>query len=77
MAVGRTLDDAEVRVAGGELRPGVADADDGAAVEDVGRERAAEPGAMDEAVFVALGEPGARSKRLAGEFGVHEFLHAV
>src|SRR5207248_3896323 len=53
---------AEMRVARGQLRPRVADADDRTAVEHVRRKAAADPASMNEAVFVALGEPGARSK---------------
>ena len=50
---------AQVRVAGRQLRPGVADADDRPAVEHVGRQAlVAHPAAMDEAVFVVLPEPG-------------------
>ena len=48
---------AEVAVARRQLRPGVADADDRPAVEDVVRQPAAEPAAMDESVLVRLAEP--------------------
>ena len=55
-------DGPEVGVAGRQLRPGIADADDRAAVEHVGRQSLiAHPAAVDEAVFVELAEPGGRS----------------
>ncbi len=53
---------AQMRVAGRQLRPGVADADDRTAVEHVGREALIpHPAAVDESVFVLLTEPGGRA----------------
>ena len=52
----------QMRVARRQLRPGVADADDGTAVEDIGREALIpHPAAVDESVFVLLTEPGGRA----------------
>src|SRR5690606_4308772 len=54
-------DRAEVRVAGRQFRVGVADADDGPAIEDVfGQTHVAHPAAVDEPVLVVLAEPGGR-----------------
>jgi len=49
---------AEMRIAGSELGPGVADTDDRAAVENVWREALVlHPAAVDESVFAVTGEP--------------------
>ncbi len=54
-------DGPQVRVARRQLRPGIADADDRAAVEHVGGQPLVpHPAAVDEAVLVVLAEPGRR-----------------
>ena len=58
-------DDPQVRVAGRELAPRVADADHRAAVEDVGRIAAAVPAAVRERERVEPGEPRVRAQRAA------------